>query len=59
MKRFFEGAALFISHYMSEDEESHTDSATVDDNGLHFWLSLGNLTLMLYWSCSVFYKSPV
>lgn len=35
--RDFWGAALFISHYMREDEESHTDSATFDDNGLNFW----------------------
>lgn len=34
--RFFGGAALFISHYMREDEESHIDSATFDDNGLNF-----------------------
>lgn len=35
-EEIFWGAALFISHYMREDEERHTDSATFYNNGLHF-----------------------
>lgn len=35
-EEIFWRAALFISHYMRVNEESRTDSATFDDNALHF-----------------------
>lgn len=56
--RDFWRAALFISHYMREDEDSHTDSATFDDNSLDFCFFLRQSD-MLYWSCSVLYKTTI